>query len=55
MDVYVNIPDGRYIISFKSQVFIRYSLIATNVVFVFENKSCPSGNTTAHLPLIFNI
>jgi hypothetical protein len=26
-----------------------------NIIFVFELISCPSGNTTAHLPLIFNI
>ena len=53
--VYVNIPDGKYIISFKSHVFIKYSLIAIKVVFDLLNKSCPSGNTNAHFPFIFNI
>ena len=38
MDVYVNIPDGRYIISFKSQVFIRYSRTVISVLLVFENN-----------------
>ena len=52
--VYGNIFAGKNITSFNSHVFIKYYLNAINSLSLLNN-SLPSGKTTPHRPLIFNI
>ena len=44
-----------YKFNWAHDALINFSIPVIIDSFVFENKSCPSGNTTAHLPFILSI